>query len=45
LIEPDEAVAQAMADVATIGILHERFVRQREEVSEQLGRLSTLESS
>jgi len=36
LIEPDEAVAQAMADVATIGILHERFIRQREEVSEQL---------
>ena len=36
LIEPDEAIAQAMADVATIGILHERFIRQREEVSEQL---------
>jgi len=36
LIEPDEAVAQAMAYVATIGILHERFIRQREEVSEQL---------
>lgn len=36
LIEPDEAIAQAMADVATIGILHERFIRQREEVAEQL---------
>jgi hypothetical protein len=36
LIEPDEAIAQAMADVATIGILHERFIRQREEVSQQL---------
>jgi AmiR/NasT family two-component response regulator len=36
LIEPDEVIAQAMADVATIGILHERFIRQREEVSEQL---------
>jgi hypothetical protein len=36
LIEPDEIIAQAMADVATIGILHERFIRQREEVSEQL---------
>ncbi len=36
LIEPDEAVAQAMADVATIGILHQRFIHQREEVSEQV---------
>ena len=36
LIEPDEAVAQAMADVATIGILHQRFLSQRQEVSEQL---------
>jgi hypothetical protein len=36
LIEPDEAVAQAMADVATIGILHHRFIHQREEVSEQV---------
>ena len=36
LIEPDEAVAQAMADVATIGILHQRFILQRQEVSEQL---------
>jgi AmiR/NasT family two-component response regulator len=25
-----------MADVATIGILHARFIREREEVSEQL---------
>jgi hypothetical protein len=36
LIEADENLAQAMADVATIGILHERFLRQREEVTEQL---------
>ena len=36
LVEPDETLAQALADVATIGILHERFIRQREEVSEQL---------
>jgi len=36
LIEPDETIAQAMADVATIGILHARFIREREEVSEQL---------
>lgn len=36
LIEPDEAVAQAMADVATIGILHQRFIFQRQEVTEQL---------
>jgi GAF domain-containing protein len=36
LVEPNETLAQAMADVATIGILHERFIRQREEVSEQL---------
>jgi hypothetical protein len=36
LVEADENVAQAMADVATIGILHERFIRQREEVTEQL---------
>jgi hypothetical protein len=36
LAAADEALAQAMADVATIGILHERFIRQREEVSEQL---------
>jgi hypothetical protein len=31
----DQALAQAMADVATIGILHERFIARR-EVSEQL---------
>jgi GAF domain-containing protein/ANTAR domain-containing protein len=36
LIESDETLAQALADVATIGILHERFIRQREEVTEQL---------
>jgi hypothetical protein len=36
LAEPDQAVAQAMADVATIGILHERFIHQRQEVAEQL---------
>jgi len=36
LIEADGTLAQAMADVATIGILHERFIAQREEVSEQL---------
>jgi hypothetical protein len=32
----DQALAQAMADIATIGILHERFIARREEVSEQL---------
>jgi hypothetical protein len=36
LIQPDEAIAQAMADVATIGILHQRFIHRRQEVSEQL---------
>jgi hypothetical protein len=36
LVEADENSAQAMADVATIGILHERFLRQHEEVTEQL---------
>jgi len=36
LAEPDQVLAQAMADVATIGILHQRFTHQREEVSEQL---------
>ena len=36
LVEADENVAQAMADVATIGILHQRFIREREEVTEQL---------
>ena len=36
LAGPGETVARAMADVATIGILHERFIRQREEISEQL---------
>jgi AmiR/NasT family two-component response regulator len=36
LVPADEISAQAMADVATIGILHERFLRQHEEVTEQL---------
>jgi hypothetical protein len=36
LADTDQALAQAMADVATIGILHERFIARREEVSEQL---------
>ena len=31
-----DALSQAMADAATIGILHERFIARREEVSEQL---------
>ncbi len=36
LADTDLVLAQAMADVATIGILHERFIARREEVSEQL---------
>lgn len=36
LVEADQALAQAMADVATISTLHERVVRERTEVSEQL---------
>lgn len=36
LIAADQVLAQALADVATIGILHERFIARREEVSEQL---------
>jgi transcriptional regulator with GAF, ATPase, and Fis domain len=36
LAQSDETLAQAMADVATIGILHKRFIRKSEEVSEQL---------
>lgn len=36
LVGSDEALAQAMADVATIGILHERFLTQRQEVVAQL---------
>ena len=36
LVDADETLAQALADVATIGILHERFIRQRDEVTEQL---------
>lgn len=36
LSENDLAVAQGLADVATIGLLHERAVRQRAVLSEQL---------
>ena len=36
LAEEDEALGQALADVATIGILHERVVRERETLAEQL---------
>ncbi len=36
LVDTDKAIAQAMADVATIGILHERFIARSEEVTEQL---------
>jgi GAF domain-containing protein len=32
----DERLAQAMADVATIGILHERYLRQHQALAEQL---------
>ena len=38
LNEPDAAVAQALADVATIGILQERSIRETGIVSEQLQR-------
>jgi hypothetical protein len=36
LSEDDIAVGQAMADVATIGLLHERTLREQTIVSEQL---------
>jgi hypothetical protein len=36
LDQSHEALAQALADVATIGILHERFIARSEEVSAQL---------
>ena len=36
LADTDLVLAQAIADVATIGILHERFIARREEVTEQL---------
>lgn len=36
LAEDDEALGQAMADVATIGILQERFARERDALTEQL---------
>lgn len=32
----DQALAQAMADVATIGILHERFLREQHDLADQL---------
>ena len=36
LADADLVLAQAIADVATIGILHERFIARRDEVTEQL---------
>ena len=36
LSEEDQQLGQALADVATIGILHERFVRGRETFTDQL---------
>jgi transcriptional regulator with GAF, ATPase, and Fis domain len=32
----DQVLAQAMADVATIGILHERFLREQHDLADQL---------
>ncbi len=34
--DDDQILGQAMADVATIGILHERFARQHEAIGDQL---------
>lgn len=36
LAPKDEALGQAMADVATIGILHERYLHERDVLSQQL---------
>ena len=36
LAASDEALGQAMADIATIGILHERSMRRRETLTDQL---------
>ena len=36
LADTEMVLAQAMADVATSGILHQRFIARREEVTEQL---------
>ena len=36
LSEEDIAIGQAMADIATIGLLHERTLREQTIVSEQL---------
>lgn len=36
LAEEDQALGQAMADVATIGILHQRVVHERTSMTEQL---------
>jgi len=36
LAEDDQALGQAMADVATIGVLHQRVLHERTAVTEQL---------